>query len=105
MAMQKKEKILGGAVGAARVAGGGALEPGAALITLGLFLLPGGRPGQRLTRAADDDPTTAGVVFFCFHEGGPDLAAPPESQGSNENHLRQPYGQGGRLETLDDERR
>jgi hypothetical protein len=64
MAMQKKEKILGGAVGATRAAGGGALEPGAALATLGLFLLLGGRPGRRLTREADDDPATAGVVLF-----------------------------------------
>jgi hypothetical protein len=29
-----------------------------------------------------------------FHEGDPDLAAPPESQGSDENHLRQPCEQG-----------
>jgi hypothetical protein len=29
-----------------------------------------------------------------FHEGDPDLAAPPESQGSVENHLRQPCEQG-----------
>jgi hypothetical protein len=39
----------------------------------------------------------------CFHEGGPDLAAPPESQGSNENHLRQPCGKVRQLETLDEE--
>jgi hypothetical protein len=58
--MQKKEKILGGA------AGGGALGPGAAPITLGLFLLPSGRPGRRLTGAADDDPVAAEVVLFLF---------------------------------------
>jgi hypothetical protein len=69
--MQKKEKILGGAVGAARAAGGGALEPGAALATLGLFLLPGGRPGRRLTGAADDDPAMAGVVLFLLPRGWP----------------------------------
>jgi hypothetical protein len=63
--MQKKEKILGGA------AGGGALEPGAALVTLGLFLLPGGRLGRRLTEAADDDPGTAGVVLFLLPRGRP----------------------------------
>jgi hypothetical protein len=105
MAMQKKEKILGGALGAAGAAVGGALGPGAAPITLGLFLLPGGRPGRCLTGAADDDPTASGVVLFLLHEGGLDLAAPPESQGSNENHLRQPCGKVRRLETLDDERR
>jgi hypothetical protein len=38
----KKENNLGEAEGAA---GGGALRLGAAPITLGLFLLPGGRPG------------------------------------------------------------
>jgi hypothetical protein len=61
--MQKKEKILGGAVG---VAGGGALGPGAAPVTLGLFLLPGGRPGRCLTGADDEDPAAAGVVLFLF---------------------------------------
>jgi hypothetical protein len=60
MAMQKKENILGGAEGAA----GGALGPGAAPDTLGLFLLPGGRPGQHFTGVANDDPTAAGVVLF-----------------------------------------
>jgi hypothetical protein len=59
MAMQKKENILGGAAGAA---GGGAQGPEAAPVTLGLFLLPGERPGRRLTGAADDDPAVAEVV-------------------------------------------
>jgi hypothetical protein len=68
MAMQKKEKILGGAVGAA---GEGALGPGAAPVTLGLFLLPGGRPGWRLTGAADDDPAAARVVLFLLPRGRP----------------------------------
>jgi hypothetical protein len=31
-------------------------------------------------------------VCFCSHGDGPDLAAPPESQGSNEDYLRQPCG-------------
>jgi hypothetical protein len=61
--MQKKEKILGGAAGAA---GGGALGLGGALVTLGLFLLPGGRPGRRLIGADDEDPAAAGVVLFLF---------------------------------------
>jgi hypothetical protein len=61
--MQRKEKILGGAVGAA---GGGVLGPGATPVTLGLFLLPGGRPGRRLTGAADEDPAAAEVVLFLF---------------------------------------
>jgi hypothetical protein len=100
MAMQKKEKIRGGAAGAAGAAGGGMFGNGAAPVTLGLFFLPGGRPGRRLARAADVDPAAARVVLFCscFHEGDPDLAAPPESQGSDENHLRQSCGQGKRLE-------
>jgi hypothetical protein len=66
--MQKKEKILGGAAGAA---GEEALGPGAAPVTLGLFLLPGGRPGRRLTGAADDDPAAAGVVLFLLPRGRP----------------------------------
>jgi hypothetical protein len=45
------------------------------------------------------------LFYFCFREGGPDPAAPPESQGSDENHLRQPCGKVGRLETLDEKRR
>jgi hypothetical protein len=66
--MQKKEKILGGAAGAA---GGGALGPGAAPVTLGLFLLPGGQSGRRLTGAADDDPAAAEVVLFLLPRGRP----------------------------------
>jgi hypothetical protein len=66
MAMQKKEKIREGAAGAAGAAGGGAIGLGAAPVTLGLFLLPGGRPGRRLAGAADDDPATAGVVLLLF---------------------------------------
>jgi hypothetical protein len=71
MAMQKKEKILGGAPGAAGAAGGGALGPGAAPVILGLFLLPGGRPGRRLTGATDDDPAAARVVLFLLARGRP----------------------------------
>jgi hypothetical protein len=69
--MQKKEKILGGAPGAAGAAGGGALGPGVAPVTLGLFLLPGGWPGRRLTGAADDGPAAAGVVLFLLPRGRP----------------------------------
>jgi hypothetical protein len=64
--MQKKEKIWGGAVGAAEAAGGGTLEPGAAPVTLGLFLLPGWRPGRRLIGAADEDPAVTRVVLSLF---------------------------------------
>jgi hypothetical protein len=66
MAMQKKEKIREGAIGAVGAAWGGAIGPGAAPVTLGLFLLPGGRPGRCLAGAADDDPTAAGVVLLLF---------------------------------------
>jgi hypothetical protein len=61
--MQKKENILGGAAGAA---GGGAFGPGAAPVTLGLFLLPGGRPGRCFTGVADDVPAAARVVLLFF---------------------------------------
>jgi hypothetical protein len=63
MAMQKKEKIWGGAAGAA---GGGAIEPRAEPVILGLFLLPGGRPGRRLAGTANDDPAAAELVLFLF---------------------------------------
>jgi hypothetical protein len=66
--MQKKENILGEA---GEVTGGGALGPGAAPVTFGLFLLPGGRPGRRFTGAADDDPAAAGVVLFLLPRGRP----------------------------------
>jgi hypothetical protein len=42
------------------------------------------------------------LFCFCFHEGGHDPAAPSESQGSYENHLHQPCGKVGRIETLDE---
>jgi hypothetical protein len=92
--MQKKEKIWGEIAGAAGAAGGGAIGPGAAPITLDLFLLPGGRPGRRLAGASDEVPAVTRVVLLCsyFREGDPDLATLPRSQGSDENHQRQPYG-------------
>jgi hypothetical protein len=52
--MQKKEYILGGGGGEALC--GGALGPGAVVETLGLFLLPTGRPGCRFI-GADDEAT------------------------------------------------
>jgi hypothetical protein len=33
---------------------------------LGLFLLPGGRPGRCLTGEDDEAPVAAGVVLFLF---------------------------------------
>jgi hypothetical protein len=66
MAMQKKEKIRGGAAGAEGEVGGGATGFKAALVTLGLFLLLGGQPGRRLAGVADDDPAAVGVVLLLF---------------------------------------
>jgi hypothetical protein len=44
MAIQKKEKILGGAAEAEAATGDGALGPGTAIVTLGLFFYQvGGR--------------------------------------------------------------
>jgi hypothetical protein len=68
LAMQKKENILGKA---GEAPGGGALGPGAALVTFGLFLLPAGRPGRRFTRADDKDPAAARVVLFLLPRGRP----------------------------------
>jgi hypothetical protein len=95
--MQKKENILGEA-GAAP--GGGALGPGAAPVTFGLFLLPGGRPGRRFAGEDDDDLQHQELSCFYCHGGGHDLAAPTEGQGLDGTHLHQPYGKVGR-KTLD----
>jgi hypothetical protein len=66
--MQKKENILGGA---GEAPGGGALGHGAAPVTFGLFLLPGGRLGRRFAGADDDDPAVAGAVLFLLPRGRP----------------------------------
>jgi hypothetical protein len=65
MAMQKKEKTRGEAAGAAGAAGGAA-GPGAAPATLGLFLLPGGRPGRRFAGASDEVLAAVKVVLLLF---------------------------------------
>jgi hypothetical protein len=96
--MQKKENILGEA---GEELGGGALGPGAVLITFGLFLLPGERPGRCFAGADDDDPTTAELSCFYCHGGGRDPTAPSENQGQGGTHLHQPCGKVGRKETLD----
>jgi hypothetical protein len=72
MAMQRKEKIQGDAAGVAGAAGGGAIGPGATLVTLGLFLLPGGRPGRRLAGVFEEVSAAAGAVFlFLLPRGRP----------------------------------
>jgi hypothetical protein len=50
---------------------GGALGPGTARGTFGLFLLPTGRPGCRFTGADDEDPTAAGAISFLLPQGWP----------------------------------
>jgi hypothetical protein len=51
--------------------GEGALEPGAAEGTLGLFLLPDGRPGRHFTRAEDDATTAMEIILFLLPRGRP----------------------------------
>jgi hypothetical protein len=66
--MQKNEKSLGGGEDALAE---GALGPGAAKDTLGLFLLPTRRPGRRFT-IADDEATKAAVeALFLLPRGRP----------------------------------
>jgi hypothetical protein len=43
------------------------------------------------------------LSYSCCHEGGRDPAEPSGSQGSDGNHLHQPWKQVGRKETLDEE--
>jgi hypothetical protein len=50
---------------------GGALGPGTAEGTLGLFLLPAGRPGRRFIRAENDATAAAVVVLFLLPRGWP----------------------------------
>jgi hypothetical protein len=65
----QKEYILGR--GGGEALRGGALEPSAADKTLGLFLLPAGRPGRRFT-GADDEATAVGPVdLFLLPQGRP----------------------------------
>jgi hypothetical protein len=66
--MQKNEKSLGEGEEALAE---GALRPGAAEGTLGLFLLPAGRPGHRFT-GADDEATSASIeALFLLPRGRP----------------------------------
>jgi hypothetical protein len=66
--MQKNEKNLGGGEEALAE---GALRPGAADSTLGLFLLLAGRPGRRFT-GADDEATAASIeALFLLPRGRP----------------------------------
>jgi hypothetical protein len=59
--MQKNEKSLGG--GEESLAEG-ALGPGAAEGTLGLFFLPARRPGRRFIRAEDEAAAASIEVLF-----------------------------------------
>jgi hypothetical protein len=66
--MQKKEYTLGGGGEALAEE---ALGPGAADDTLGLFLLPAGRPGRRFTGADDEATAVAMVALFLLLRGRP----------------------------------
>jgi hypothetical protein len=66
--MQKNEKSLGEGEDALAE---GALGPGTAKGTLGLFLLPAGRPGRRFTRADDKDTKASVEALFLLPQGRP----------------------------------
>jgi hypothetical protein len=66
--MQKKEYTLGGGGEALPE---GALGPGAADETFGLFLLPARRPGRRFARADDEATASAVVALFLLPRGQP----------------------------------
>jgi hypothetical protein len=66
--MQKNEKSLGGG---GEALADGVLGPGAAKGTLGLFLLPAGRPGRRFT-IVDDEAAKASIeALFLLPRGRP----------------------------------
>jgi hypothetical protein len=102
--LKRKEKIRGGAAGAA---GGGAIGPGATPVTLGLFLLPRGRSGRRLARASKEVPAAASVVFlFLLPRGRPQ----PRGASGEPRVRREPSASAMRTrekpqKTLDGERR
>jgi hypothetical protein len=52
---------------------GGALGPGIAQDTSGLFLLPTGRLGRCFTGMNDEDPAASGAVLFLLPRGRPRL--------------------------------
>jgi hypothetical protein len=66
--MQKKEYTLGGG---GEALAEGALGPGATDDTLGLFLLPAGRPGRCFTGADDEAAAAAMVALFLLPRGQP----------------------------------
>jgi hypothetical protein len=66
--MQKNEKSLGGGEEALAE---GALGPGAADGTLGLFLLPAERPRRRFTRAEDEATAASIEALFLLSRGRP----------------------------------
>jgi hypothetical protein len=66
--MQKKEYTLGGGGEALPE---GALGPGAADETFGLFLLSAGRPGHRFAWADDVATAAAAVALFLLPRGRP----------------------------------
>jgi hypothetical protein len=66
--MQKNKKSLGGGE---ELLAEGALGPGAAEGTLGLFLLPAGRPGRRFTKAEDEAATASIEALLLLPRGQP----------------------------------
>jgi hypothetical protein len=66
--MQKKEYTLGGG---GEALAEGALGPGAADGTLGLFLLPAGRLGRHFVRADDEATAATMVALFLLPWGRP----------------------------------
>jgi hypothetical protein len=66
--MQKNEKSLGGGE---ELLAEGALGPGAVEGTLGLFLLPAGRPGRCFTIAEDEAAATSIEALFLLPRGRP----------------------------------
>jgi hypothetical protein len=101
--MQKNEKSLGGGEEALAE---GALGPGAADGTLGLFLLPAGRPGCRFI-GADDEATAASIeALFLLPRGRPQphfsTGAPMFRRDSPTSAMKTG---GGKEETLDELKR
>jgi hypothetical protein len=97
--MQKNEKSLGGGEEALAEE---ALGPGAAGSTLGLFLLPAGRPGRRFTEAVDEATAASIEALFLLLRPRLSTGAPMFRRDSPASAMETG---GGKEETLDELKR
>jgi hypothetical protein len=97
--MQKNEKSLGKGGGALA---DGVLGSGATKGTLGLFLLPAGRPRRRFTRADDEAAKASIEALFLLLRGRPRPRFSTGAPRFKRDPLASAMGAGNGKETLDE---